>query len=84
MSAGLLHQNSSIFQSPSQFQPERWLDTPSLNRYLFLFSKGSRQCIGINLAYSKLYICLSTVLSRYSANGPARMVLYKTNKTDVG
>jgi cytochrome P450 len=83
MSAGLLHQNPSIFPSPYQFQPERWLNTPSLSRYLFSFSKGSRQCVGINLAYSELYICLSTVLSRYGSDGPAKMVLYETDETDV-
>jgi len=83
MSAGLLHQNTSIFPSPQEFRPERWLNNPSLNRYLFSFSKGSRQCVGINLAYSELYVCLNTVFSRYGSNGPAKMVLFNTDESDV-
>jgi cytochrome P450 len=83
MSTGLLHQNASVFPSPQEFLPERWINNPSLNRYLFSFSKGSRQCVGINLAYSELYVCLNTVFSRYGSNGPAKMVLFDTDKSDV-
>jgi cytochrome P450 len=83
MSAGLLHRNTSIFPSPEEFQPERWLNNPSLSRYLFSFSKGSRQCVGINLAYSELYVCLNTIFSRYGSDGPAKIVLFETDESDV-
>lgn len=83
MSAGLLHQNTSIFPSPREFQPERWLNNPSLSRYLLSFSKGSRQCLGINLAYSELFVCLDAVFSRYGTDGPAKMALFETDESDV-
>jgi len=83
MSAGLVHQDSSIFPSPKEFQPERWLDNLSLYRYLVAFCKGPRQCVGINLAYAELYVCVNTVFGRYGAGGPAKMVLFETDESDV-
>ncbi|KAI0536933.1 cytochrome P450 [Xylaria digitata] len=54
-----------IFPSPMTFRPERWLPTnPNLdrcNRYLVAFSKGSRMCLGINLAHAELCIALATL-----------------------
>ncbi|PMD38683.1 cytochrome P450 [Hyaloscypha variabilis F] len=83
MSAGLLHQNPKIFPSPREFRPERWINNPSLPRYLVSFSKGSRQCVGINLAYSELYVCLNTIFSRYGSDGSAKIVLFETDESDV-
>jgi cytochrome P450 len=83
MSAGLLHRNASIFPSPQEFRPERWINNPSLSRYLFSFSKGSRQCVGINLAYSELFVCLNTIFSRYGSDGPAKIVLFETDISDI-
>ncbi|KAJ3568351.1 hypothetical protein NPX13_g6451 [Xylaria arbuscula] len=57
-----------IFPSPMSFQPERWLPSnPNLercNRYSVAFSRGSRMCIGINLAHSELYIAIATLIHR--------------------
>jgi cytochrome P450 len=39
--------NESIFPNPKAFIPERWIENPSLDRYLVSFSKGSRACLGI-------------------------------------
>ncbi|KAJ3499440.1 hypothetical protein NLG97_g337 [Lecanicillium saksenae] len=52
MSSYLVHSNEDIFPEPHQFKPERWLDergqkNNSLGRYLMSFSKGSRQCVGM-------------------------------------
>lgn len=46
MSASLIQSNPGIFPEPNEFRPERWLENPGLNRYLFAFSKGTRMCIG--------------------------------------
>lgn len=86
MSAGLMHLDPRIFPSPLEFQPERWLENKGLDRYLVSFSKGSRQCVGINLAYSELYLCLNAVFTRYAAEGmdsPAKLALFETTKEDV-
>ncbi|TGJ88430.1 hypothetical protein E0Z10_g343 [Xylaria hypoxylon] len=54
-----------IFPSPMAFRPERWLPSnPNLdkcNRYLVAFGRGSRMCLGINLAHAELYIALATL-----------------------
>ncbi|KAI9769290.1 MAG: hypothetical protein M1839_003767 [Geoglossum umbratile] len=59
--------NSSIFPSPLTFNPDRWLgiEGRKLDRYLVPFGKGTRQCLGINLAYAELYRCLATVMRRF-------------------
>lgn len=51
----LIHMDPNIYPSPFDFQPERWLSNPNLKRYLMPFSRGSRQCLGMNLALAELY-----------------------------
>ncbi|KAI0395230.1 cytochrome P450 [Xylariaceae sp. FL0594] len=53
-----------IFPEPREFRPERWLpgsnpDIDRCNRYLVPFGRGSRMCLGFNLAYAELYITLA-------------------------
>jgi len=78
MTSVLMHHNESIFPESYSFIPERWADQPdagrSLERYLVPFSKGSRQCIGINLARAELYLTLATVFRRYD------MELFETTR----
>lgn len=64
MTSVLMHLNPNIFPSPKTFQPERWLENPRLSKYLVSFSKGSRQCLGMNLAYAELYLCLSYMVCK--------------------
>ncbi|OKL63057.1 hypothetical protein UA08_01910 [Talaromyces atroroseus] len=72
MTSVLLHHDESIFPKSNEFRPERWIENKWLDRYLVAFSKGSRQCLGMNLAYAELYICLSSIFSRFgSANTDA-------------
>lgn len=52
MSCYLMHTNESIWPDPDKFIPGRWLDSEgnldrSLERYLLTFSKGSRNCVGM-------------------------------------
>lgn len=53
-----LHSNPEIFVEPDGFRPERWLENPSaeMQRDLFPFNLGPRQCIARNLAYYELLI----------------------------
>ncbi|KAK1987725.1 cytochrome P450 [Colletotrichum cereale] len=59
----------SVFPEPQTFRPERWIDAEEqnkrLDRYLVSFGKGSRQCLGINLAYAELYIAVATIVRRF-------------------
>ena len=60
MTSVLIHQNETIFPEAQKFKPERWLEkrnegSPRLDRYLVSFTKGSRQCVGMQyVLYSKL------------------------------
>ncbi|CZR62881.1 uncharacterized protein PAC_12778 [Phialocephala subalpina] len=54
-----------VFNDDSkQFLPERWIGHPYLDKYLVSFSKGTRLCIGVNLAYAELYIGIARVFRR--------------------
>ena len=92
MTSTLIHHDESIFPDSSAFVPERWIENPRLDRYLVSFTKGSRQCLGINLAYAELYMCLSAIFSRFGSGGPdgirfdgdeGVLELYETTLRDV-
>lgn len=76
--------DEKIFPKPRKFDPERWLDrvdegvtTSRLDKYIVAFGKGSRNCIGIHLAYAQLYMCLAAIASKYT------LELYETDESDV-
>ncbi|EKG12713.1 Cytochrome P450 [Macrophomina phaseolina MS6] len=80
MSCPLVHMNADLFPEPECFKPERWIGAPaSLGGYILAFSKGSRQCVGINLAFAELYYGIAAVVRRFGH----RLELFKTDLTDV-
>jgi len=67
-----VHYNPDIFPSPRTFAPERWIegestagDLAEMNRFLVPFSKGTRSCIGINLAHMELYLIIAYLVRRF-------------------
>jgi cytochrome P450 len=68
MSTVHLHHNESIFPDSHTFNPSRWIEEPSLTRYQMAFSKGSRRCLGINLAYAELYTVLAALFVKFGSN----------------
>lgn len=68
MTSVLLHHDESIFPKSNEFLPERWLENPRLDKYLVAFSKGSRQCLGINLAYAEMRLCLFGIFRRFGSS----------------
>ena len=71
MSLPLIHRDPSIFPEPLTFDPERWLGgagpnaTGPLDKYLVAFSRGSRACIGENLAWIEMRMILATIVRRF-------------------
>ncbi|KAJ5465603.1 hypothetical protein N7530_009390 [Penicillium desertorum] len=65
MDAPSINKNPELFPNPSEFVPERWLESPHLSRYLLTFSKGTRICLGINLAWGMLYYFIAGVFRNY-------------------
>ncbi|OOF90977.1 hypothetical protein ASPCADRAFT_518847 [Aspergillus carbonarius ITEM 5010] len=64
-----IHRNPAIFPNPGSFNPERWIQSAergdNLARYLVPFTRGSRICIGMNLAYAELYMTLASIVRRF-------------------
>ncbi|PWY86892.1 cytochrome P450 [Aspergillus heteromorphus CBS 117.55] len=68
MSSWTMHHDKNLFPHPEKFDPSRWIDpaeSKTLEKYLFSFGKGSRQCIGMPLAYCELYVTLGRVFRQY-------------------
>lgn len=92
MTSVLIHHDESIFRDARSFIPERWIENPRLSRFLVAFSKGSRQCVGINLAYAEIYLCLAAIFRRFGSGGEdgvrgeddeGVLNLFETNLKDV-
>ncbi|RAK87019.1 cytochrome P450 [Aspergillus costaricaensis CBS 115574] len=93
MNSVFVHNDPAIFPEPSKFRPERWIEADKegkrLNKYLVSFTKGSRQCVGINLAYAELYICISRIFRLYGGTGDetggkgGMLELFETSNDDV-
>ncbi|RAQ44084.1 cytochrome P450 [Aspergillus flavus] len=70
-----------IFPDPHAFDPERWIRAAAkgqrLDRYLVNFSKGSRMCVGLNLAYAELFLVIATIVRRFDIE------LYETPKSNI-
>ena len=84
MDAFHMHTNEEIFPSPTEFLPERWLGDPTgpdglrpLSHYLVSFSRGSRGCVGKDLAMLELYVALATLFRRHE------LELFETSREDV-
>jgi cytochrome P450 len=67
--------DEEIFEHPLEFLPERWLakDSKRCKGYL-PFGRGSRMCIGMNLAMAELYVVLGSMFRRFDLD------LYQTTR----
>lgn len=86
MTGPLIHLNASVFPAPETFDPSRWLDNASLDKYLVCFSRGPRACVGLNLAWAELYFAVAGVVGKYGCEGEGRgpsMKLWNTDVDDV-
>ncbi|KAJ4382010.1 hypothetical protein N0V86_002336 [Didymella sp. IMI 355093] len=85
MSAWLVHMNPSLFPSPDEFRPERWLEPGAehLKKYLVNFSKGSRVCLGKDLARAEIVYSLALLVRRWTGDEGMGMQLYETKRKDA-
>ncbi|CZR59395.1 uncharacterized protein PAC_09287 [Phialocephala subalpina] len=68
MSSWVLHQDPTYFPNPKTFDPSRWLDPAEsrrLDKAFVPFSKGTRGCVGMPLAYCEMYVTLGTFFRRF-------------------
>ncbi|MCJ1470579.1 hypothetical protein MMC07_009225 [Pseudocyphellaria aurata] len=90
MTVSLIQSNPKIFPEPNEFRPERWLENPRLDRYMMTFSRGTRICLGMNLAYQELYLVIAAVFRKYdrydgsgTQKGPTLALYETTRERDV-
>ena len=79
MTIYLLHNRPDSFPEPYEFRPERWLVAPAdrPDRYLVHFSRGTRSCVGMNLAHAEICLTLAYLFRRF------KLSLYDTTRADV-
>ncbi|EFY85402.1 trichodiene oxygenase [Metarhizium acridum CQMa 102] len=68
-SAYFVHTDPTIYPNPHSFNPDRWIQAAKdgfpLGKYLVNFTKGSRQCIGLQMAYTEIYLTIATLVSTF-------------------
>ncbi|KAF2971356.1 hypothetical protein GQX73_g2178 [Xylaria multiplex] len=68
MTTIFMHRDPELYPNPEQFIPERWVDTNQrrkAEKTFAPFSKGSRICVGMHLAWAELYMFIATIIPRY-------------------
>ena len=70
MTSMIHHENAEIFPQPKLFKPERWLNCDEIQKRRMLkaltpFGRGSRACLGYNLAMAQMYMILAVVFRRF-------------------
>ncbi|KAH6653116.1 cytochrome P450 [Truncatella angustata] len=84
MSTLISHHDENYFPDSEKFDPQRWLDEKQqrnrkLEQNLIIFSKGSRVCLGQNLAFCEIYLALTALVIRVFP----RLKLYETTQEDI-
>jgi len=61
-----LHRNALLWDNPDAFDPDRFADPKSINRFAYLpFGDGPRICIGASFALQEAVIILASLLARF-------------------
>jgi cytochrome P450 len=61
----LLARIPALCPNPGQFRPDRFLEDRRLRGYGFAFNRGSRMCLGMQLAYQEMYVILAGLFGRF-------------------
>lgn len=79
-----MHSNETIFPDSNTYKPERWLGNPKgpdgvkqLSRYMVAYSRGSRMCLGMQMADCELYLMMATMFRRFEFE------FFETDRSDV-
>jgi cytochrome P450 len=79
MSSIFIHDDPELFPEPRSFRPHRWLnkDRTRLEKYLTSFGKGTRSCLGMNLARVEIFLVLACMFRVFD------LELFETDLSDV-
>ncbi|KAI0425845.1 trichodiene oxygenase [Xylaria sp. FL1042] len=73
MTPFLIHTDDDVYHEAKTFLPERWMNVDSKERSekaFAPFSKGSRICLGMHLAWAELYIVVATLVQCFDFTFP--------------
>jgi cytochrome P450 len=84
MTSMINHWNTDLFPNPDEFRPERWITADgerdmALVKKLLSFGKGTRSCIGENLAFCELYVMAAEMATKVLP----RAKLVDTTREDI-
>ncbi|KKY32359.1 putative cytochrome p450 [Diaporthe ampelina] len=71
MSLMSMHMDEDVFPQPLRFWPERWADEEDegrrkrLDKHFAPFSRGTRICVGMHLAWAELYLTVAMLASQF-------------------
>lgn len=87
MTQMFIHNDPVLFADPLQFRPERWLastepNPTTLRKWFMPFSRGTRACVGMNLAYAELFLATAALFTPVDLGG-LDMALFETDYSDV-
>ncbi|KAI0884561.1 cytochrome P450 [Annulohypoxylon maeteangense] len=69
MTTILMHTDETLYPDPKRFNPDRWMDPESrkmVDKTFAPFSRGTRNCLGMHLAWAELYVIVATIAYRYN------------------
>ncbi|KAI0406754.1 trichodiene oxygenase [Xylaria palmicola] len=69
MATILMHTDKVVFSDPIPFIPDRWMDptaSKAARKSFAPFSRGTRICLGMHLAWAEMYILLGALAPRFN------------------
>ncbi|ETS86904.1 hypothetical protein PFICI_00732 [Pestalotiopsis fici W106-1] len=74
MTVILMHTNKELYPEPLSFRPDRWMDLEArkrLEKTYAPFSKGTRMCLGLHLAWAEMYLVIAALVQRFNFELPS-------------
>ncbi|KJK79853.1 hypothetical protein H634G_04092 [Metarhizium anisopliae BRIP 53293] len=69
MTTILIHTDQNLYPDPMCFNPDRWIDQgagqAAVSKFA-PFSRGTRICLGMHLAWAEMYLVLAALVQRFS------------------
>ena len=66
------HRDPAVYPDPERFHPQRWMDSQNVSqemKEMFMpFSKGTRACLGKNLAMIELKIITAIIVKSFEVS----------------
>ncbi|KAL9622226.1 MAG: hypothetical protein Q9160_003409 [Pyrenula sp. 1 TL-2023] len=66
MTTLLMHTDEKLYPDPMRFNPDRWIDSTARGAAFAPFSRGTRICLGMHLAWAETYLLLAALIQRFT------------------